>query len=317
MGDLMLDVSVIIVNYNTKELTYNCLKSVFEMTKNIRFEVIVSDNGSTDGSIEMIKKDFPSVILIENNSNLGFGSANNRGLDVAKGKYIFYLNSDTILLNNAIKIFYDYWESSSDKDCIGALGGILLNEYGNTIHSGGNLPSYDDILRYQKAIYFVHRRNSLLKKLHMNWFYQLCSNFRAKNDIENVQEGEIGYITGADLFLLNNENARFDENYFLYYEETDLEFKLFEKNLKRLLINGPKIVHLTRKNNKGFNITSFSTIHCQISSIIYTSKNLKKDTSELMEVIKSDWELPYVNEIIEKIDKDKLISLLNVANKVC
>jgi len=313
----MLDVSVIIVNYNTKELTYNCLKSVFEMTKNIRFEVIVSDNGSTDGSIEMIKKDFPSVILIENNSNLGFGSANNRGLDVAKGKYIFYLNSDTILLNNAIKIFYDYWESSSDKDCIGALGGILLNEYGNTIHSGGNLPSYDDILRYQKAIYFVHRRNSLLKKLHMNWFYQLCSNFRAKNDIENVQEGEIGYITGADLFLLNNENARFDENYFLYYEETDLEFKLFEKNLKRLLINGPKIVHLTRKNNKGFNITSFSTIHCQISSIIYTSKNLKKDTSELMEVIKSDWELPYVNEIIEKIDKDKLISLLNVANKVC
>lgn len=313
----MLDVSVIIVNYNTKDLTYNCLKSVFEMTKNISFEVIVSDNGSTDGSIEMIKTDFPSVILIENNSNLGFGAANNKGLDVAKGKYIFYLNSDTLLLNNAIKIFYDYWESSSDKDCIGALGGILLNEYGNTIHSGGDLPSYDDILRYQKAIYFVHRRNSLLKKLHMNWFYQLCSKFRAKNDIENVQEGEIGYITGADLFLLNNENARFDENYFLYYEETDLEFKLFEKKLKRLLINGPKIVHLTRKNNKEFNITSFSTIHCQISSIIYVSKNLKKDTSELMEVINADWTLPYVSEIIERIGKDKLISLLNVANKVC
>ena len=91
MGDLMLDVSVIIVNYNTKDLTYNCLKSVFEMTKNINFEVIVSDNGSTDGSIEMIKTDFPSVILIENNSNLGFGAANNKGLDVAKGKYIFYL----------------------------------------------------------------------------------------------------------------------------------------------------------------------------------------------------------------------------------
>ncbi len=312
----MLDVSVIIVNYNTKDLTYNCLKSVFEMTKNISFEVIVSDNGSTDGSIEMIKTDFPSVILIENNSNLGFGAANNRGLEIAKGKYIFYLNSDTLLLNNAIKMFFDYWESSADKDGIGALGGILLNEYGNTIHSGGDLPSYDDILRYQKAIYFVHRRNSLLKKLHMNWFYQLCSKFRAKNDIENVQEGEIGYITGADLFLLNNENARFDENYFLYYEETDLEFKLFEKNLKRLLINGPKIVHLTRKNNKDFNITSFSTIHCQISSIIYTSKNLKKDTSELMEVIKSDWELPYVNEIIEKIGKEKLIDLLDKANKV-
>ena len=97
-----MDVSIIIVNYNTCELTRNCLKSVFEQTKNIDFEVIVSDNGSKDGSVEMIKKEFPYVILIENNANLGFGAANNRGLKIAKGKYIFYLNCDTILLNNAV-----------------------------------------------------------------------------------------------------------------------------------------------------------------------------------------------------------------------
>ena len=75
-----MDVSVIIVNFNTKELTGNCLRSVFEQTKDIDFEVIVSDNGSTDGSVEMIKTEFPQVVLIENNANLGFGAANNRGL---------------------------------------------------------------------------------------------------------------------------------------------------------------------------------------------------------------------------------------------
>ena len=129
----MINVSIIIVSYNTKELTHNCLKSVFEQTVNIDFEVIVSDNGSTDGSVEMIKKYFPQVALIENGANLGFGMANNRGLKVAKGKYIFYLNSDTILLNNAVKIFFDYWENAEDKESIGALGGILLDKDLNRI----------------------------------------------------------------------------------------------------------------------------------------------------------------------------------------
>lgn len=311
-----MDVSVIIVNYNTKVLTFNCLSSVFEMVKDIQFEVIVSDNGSTDGSIEMIKENFPQVILIENGENLGFGAANNRALKIAKGKYIFYLNSDTVLLNNAIKFFFDYWENAEDKDSLGALGGILLNEYGNTMHSGGNLPTYDDILKYQKAIYFIHKRNSFLKKIHLKWLFQLCSNFRAKRYIEKVTEGEIGYITGADLFLLNNENAYFDERFFLYYEETDLEFTLFNKKLKRLLINGPKIVHLTRKDNTEFNITSFSTIHCQISSVIYTAKNLKNDTSELLKIIKADWALPSVNAVIERIGKEKIYNLLSLAEKV-
>ena len=102
-----MDVSIIIVNYNTKDLIKNCIDSIYEQTKDIKFEIIVSDNGSVDGSIEMIKSEFPNVILIENNANLGFGTANNRGLKIAKGKYIFYLNSDTVLLNNAVKLYPD------------------------------------------------------------------------------------------------------------------------------------------------------------------------------------------------------------------
>ena len=130
-----MNVSIIIVNYNTKKLLSDCLKSIYEQTKDLEFEVIVSDNGSTDGSIEMLKSDFPQVILIENNANLGFGTANNRGLSVAKGKYIFYLNSDTILKNNAVKYFFDFWENSPEPEKIGGLGANLLNSAGETIHS--------------------------------------------------------------------------------------------------------------------------------------------------------------------------------------
>ena len=97
-----MDVSIIIVNYNTRDLLKDCLISIYKHTTEIDFEVIVSDNGSVDGSIEMLKQEFSQVVLIENNANLGFGTANNRGLAVARGKYIFYLNSDTILLNNAV-----------------------------------------------------------------------------------------------------------------------------------------------------------------------------------------------------------------------
>ena len=131
-----LDVSIIIVNYNTKELIFNCLESIFSHTNGITFEVIVSDNGSSDGSIEMLKKDFPKVILIENGKNLGFGSANNKALEIAKGKYVFYLNSDTILLNNAVKIFFDYFESHAELN-IGGLGCNLQDKNGNITYSAG------------------------------------------------------------------------------------------------------------------------------------------------------------------------------------
>ena len=121
-----MQVSVIIVNFNTRELLRNCLNSIYSQTKDISFEVIVSDNGSVDGSVEMLRSDFPQVILVDNKANLGFGTANNKGLDVAKGEFVFYLNSDTLLLNNAIKIFYDYWKQHESEQ-LGALGCNLVD----------------------------------------------------------------------------------------------------------------------------------------------------------------------------------------------
>ena len=93
-----MDVSIIIVNYNTKELTLQCLNSIFKQTIKIEYEIIVVDNASVDGSQKIIKEYYPKVILIENKENFGFGIANNIGAKYAQGKYLFFLNSDNITL---------------------------------------------------------------------------------------------------------------------------------------------------------------------------------------------------------------------------
>ena len=269
--EMIIDVSIIVVNYNTKELTRNCLKSVFEQTDGIVFEVIVSDNGSTDGSLEMIRAEFPEVILIENGANIGFGAANNRALAVARGKYVFYLNSDTVLLNNAVKMFFDYWENSPEKESIGALGGVLLNENMETIHSGGQFPTYTRMLAMQMLFICSHLLKTVLRLIGLQGLWER----RRRNECVVIPVGETGgYITGADLFMRNNEYAYFDENYFMYYEESDMELQLAKLGMSRFIIDGPRIQHLSNKSSGRNFIVSFFQVCMQDSSVYYARKNL-------------------------------------------
>ncbi len=271
-----MDVSIIIVNYNTCDLLRNCLESIYQHTTGVYFEVIVSDNGSTDGSVEMLKKDFSQVVLIENNANLGFGAANNRGLAVAKGKYIFYLNSDTVLLNNAVKIFYDYWENSPEKERIGALGCNLVDENMRLTHSFEPFPSQKKILRDTSF--------DLLRVVRLTAFFFLSESFsftkqKAPQGERSPFYGQVDYIVGADLFLRNDECARFNEEYFLYYEDTDLQKRLARNNLQRLVIEEPQIQHLEHKSNRFKKKIDFyrstGKIHRFLSSIIFLRKYQK------------------------------------------
>ena len=279
-----MDVSIIIVNYNTCNLLRNCLNSIFKHTEGIDFEVIVSDNGSKDGSIEMVKQEFPLVILIENNANLGFGTANNRGLEIAKGKYIFYLNSDTILINNAVKLFYDFWETSPDKAEIGALGGNLLDENGNIIHSYGNFPKpWKEIFLFWRKIVLVY----------IKYLFKLFGhNLRLRKKNTTIQKiGEVEYVTGADLFLLNNKSDYFDERFFLYYEETDLQWHLMKNGLKRLIIPTPKIIHLCGKSDSKTgdgcinDYKSFGAIQTDLSRIRFIKYNISKFYANILKCL--------------------------------
>lgn len=245
----------------------NCLNSIIEHTKDIEYEIIISDNGSSDGSLEMLSKDFPAVRVIANGKNLGFGAANNKGLEIAKGEYIFYLNSDTVLLNNAPKIFYDYFEEHKNEN-LGAIGGMLLDSNNNFIHSGGKFPSFKseipDLIKLNIGnIYLTIGTILHFKNMHRNHF--------AKEEY-----GKIDFITGADVFLKNNEFARFDEDFFLYFEDTYLQYKMSQANLERRIIPGPQIIHLCGGSvGEGMTIyrkASFSRINYEFSRIKYLRK---------------------------------------------
>lgn len=246
-----MDVSIIIVNYNTKLLLADCLATVFEKTKDVAYEVIVVDNASTDGSEEYIKERYPSVKWINSGENLGFGRANNLGAKYATGKYLFLLNSDTLLLNNAIHIFFDYAESHQHER-IGILGSWLLDKDEKNNNSFGFFPCTTNEINY------------LLGK------YQLPS----FNDI--TEEKEVDYITGADLFIerrLFEGLDGFDKNIFMYYEETDLQYRLALRGLSRKIIPGPRIIHLEGGSfeNKGLSLKRF--LMAQTSYNYYLRKN--------------------------------------------
>ena len=224
-----MDVSIIIVNYNTKALTRNCIASVFSKTKDIEFEVILVDNASTDGSIEYFQKD-QRIIFVESGSNLGFGKANNLGYQYATGKYIFLLNSDTILLNNAIKCFFDYAEQMDER--IACVGAILIGKNGEILPSYGRFP-------FLKGI-FIQLSNQYTSILGWN-----ISGFNY--DIAKGFPKNVDYITGADLFIRKtviDQLGLFDPAFFMYYEETEMQYRYQQSGYVSNVIEGPQIVHL-------------------------------------------------------------------------
>jgi GT2 family glycosyltransferase len=134
-----MELSIIIVNYNTKELLKDCLNSLYENSPGLEFEVIVSDNNSTDGSAEMVKSAFPQACLIVNPINLGFAGANNVAIRECAGKFILLLNSDTLVLDSdSFTKMVSYMRQHPE---VGVLGCKLLNSDRSLQPSYGRFPS--------------------------------------------------------------------------------------------------------------------------------------------------------------------------------
>jgi GT2 family glycosyltransferase len=225
-----VDVSIIIVSYNTSSLLRNCINSIYEQTVDVNFEIIVVDNDSKDGSCDMLKQDFKSVKLIENKQNLGFGKANNVGAKIAAGKYLFFLNSDIILLNNAVKVLFSFLEEHAEAKIA---GGALYGADGQPNVSAGNFPS---LLQEFSLIGFA--------VLYKRYYKKHLSSSLVKSDKEPCT---VDYISGADLMIEKkafDELKGFDEDFFLYYEETEMSFRARKMGWLSYFVPDAKIVHL-------------------------------------------------------------------------
>lgn len=258
----MMDVSIILVNYNTRQLTQNCINSIFRYTQEIDFELILVDNGSTDGSVELFQKD-ERIILVVSETNLGFGRANNLAYKYACGKYIFLLNSDTLLLNNAVKVFYDYAESHRSEN-LGALGTTLLDKQKQVIHSFGRFPTP------LNSLYFII--SSYTRRIGIDVHKWYFSEQRMKASVGNVD-----YITGADLFIpqvVIEQTGFFDPAFFMYFEETDLQKRMMQQMFFRRIIAGPEIIHLEGASfQKGEKYNLFKSSQYRKSEFLYLKKH--------------------------------------------
>lgn len=234
-----MDVSVIIVNYNTKEFVCNCINSVFTNTSYVSFEIIVVDNGSTDGSIELFSND-NRVVFLPLVQNVGFGMANNAGFKISKGKYVFCLNPDTILLNNALKILYDFMEAHPN---VGICGGNLYDADMKPAHSFRMvLPSFWWEVDYHLGYFF----SKLL------WGKSLEFNYSEKPK-------SVGYVTGADMMMrkdMLDKIGGFSKYFFMYYEECELTYRIKNLGYKVFSVPKAKIQHLEGKSFASSELTN-------------------------------------------------------------
>ncbi len=211
---LSLQVSVIIVNYNVKFFLEQCLYAVTKALKNIESEILVIDNGSVDESIAYLQPIFSSVIFIQNSSNEGFAKANNRALTQAKGKYILFLNPDTIIGEESLQQCIGFFEAHKNA---GAVGVRMIDGSGKFLpESKRSFPTMLSAIFKLSGLANVFNRSSFFNKY-------------ALGNLDELQIHEVDVIAGAFMMvkksLLNSLNG-FDERYFMYGEDIDLSYRI-------------------------------------------------------------------------------------------
>ena len=217
----MIEFSIIILNYNTKELLKNCLTSVIQFTKKINYEIIVVDNASSDGSEKEIRQLFKQVIWIQNKNNFGFAKANNIGIKKAKGKFVILLNSDTKIESDA---FTKLVEFANKKNSLGIAGPRLLNA---------------DKTPQPSVAPFYTLPITAISLFHGDRFLRQSPNTSQKVD----------WVTGA-CFIINRQLIEkiglLDEHYFMYIEEMEYCYRAKKAGFTVWYFPEVDVYHLVR-----------------------------------------------------------------------
>ena len=221
-----MDISIIIVNWNTRDLLQNCLESIFKTVHDINYEIIVVDNASRDGSVAMLRDKYPQVRLIQNNENRGFGAANNQAMRVMTGLYALLSNSDTLLTENAVHELYAFMEIHPE---VAMACGQLLNADGGKQNSVASFPNLLTLLT----------NTSLLEYLFPNRYPSKRYNHDKPIEVDSC--------IGACLLVRKkaiDDVGMLDERYFFFFEETDWAYQMKEAGWKVFHVPTAFIYHL-------------------------------------------------------------------------
>jgi GT2 family glycosyltransferase len=248
----LFDVSIIIVSFNTREILRECLLSVRKETGALKAQVIVVDNSSSDGSIEMVQKEFPEALLIASRVNLGFGPANNLGFEAAKGRYIILLNSDAFFTPGTLKRSIQHMDATLN---CGLGGGRLVGRDGSWQPSARMFPSVmNDLLvlsglaaRFPKSRFFGHADRT--------W----------ANDMEAA---EVDWVPGAYSIVRAEalfEIGFFDPRFFLYYEEVDFCKRFKQKGYSVWYWPDIEVVHIGGESSRQVKSLELSKTGAQLT----------------------------------------------------
>jgi len=227
-----IDVSIVIVSWNVRQLLRDCLISLRDAAGDVRYETIVIDNDSRDGSADMVRRDFPWVRLIEAGANLGFGRANNVAAAASEGRWVLLLNPDTVVLDRAIEKLLKF---ADERPQAGAVGGKTLKADLTLERSCcWGSPGLWPLLCKSVGLHLMFKGSRLLNSEAMDWW--------PRNSVREVQ-----VITGCFLMLRRQvfqDTGGFDGAFFMYAEEVDLCWRIRKSGWKLMFCPDAQIIHL-------------------------------------------------------------------------
>lgn len=261
-----VELSILIVNWNTQKLLRECLDSVYAKWSTIDLEVIVVDNNSSDQSAEMVETEFPQVVLVRNDTNLGFVQANNQAAVLAKGRFILLLNSDTKVIDPDVKSVLDYLDAHQD---VGIVTGKVLNSDGS----------------FQRPFRCAPHPFGALLRHTTRLVVGFNTPFHRRYRMENVGDSdaiEVDWVTGAYVFLrreLVNDGEVFDPDLFMYYEDTLLCFRCWQKGYRVMYLPLAPIIHYGGGSAK--QVRAFTAFNSFKSSVTYFEKTRGRITANV------------------------------------
>jgi len=256
-----MDISICIVSWNTKDLLYDCIKSIKEKTSRINYEIIIVDNASKDGSVEMVRQKFPDCKLVASNRNWGFVKGNNIAIKEASGKYILYLNPDTTLVTSAINGMYNFLENNIT---YGAVGCKLTDKRGN--------------IQYTCAAAFPTPFNTLCSLLFLDRIFTKSKLFTSRelNYWNHEDSRNVECLSGACIMArkgIVDELGGFDENIFMYSEDLDLCYRILKIGWQIFYLATEVIIHHEGASTKVKENKNFAPLMQIASNYYFFHKN--------------------------------------------